>query len=166
MTSIDQTEARLNTHEEVCALRYESICARLKRLESLGRSNISDNIRFLKPFGFLDYVYLQMNAKCVISDSGTICEESSILNFPAITVRNAIERPEAMDTGSIVVTGLDPQIIVDAVKLPTHPHSRQPPVCVPADYQIDNTSHRVVKLILGLAKLSNTWNGIQYNDLK
>lgn len=135
------------------------------RLEKLGKKDISENIRFLKPFGFLDYVNLQMNAKCVISDSGTICEESSILNFPAITVRNAIERPEAMDTGSIVVTGLDAKVIVDAVKLQTSQDMLAQPVCIPDDYRIDNTSHRVIKLILGLAKLSNIWNGIKYNDL-
>lgn len=136
-----------------------------KRLESLARKNISDNIKFMKPFGFFDYVNLQMNAKCVISDSGTICEESSILNFPAITVRNAIERPEAMDTGSIVVTGVDPDVIIEAIRLQTSKDMTSREIFVPDDYKIDNTSHRVVKLILGTAKLSNLWNGIKYNDL-
>ncbi|MBC8481741.1 MAG: UDP-N-acetylglucosamine 2-epimerase (non-hydrolyzing) [Planctomycetes bacterium] len=136
-----------------------------KRLESLGRKKISDKIRFLKPFGFLDYVKLQMQACCVISDSGTICEESSMLNFPAITVRNAIERPEAMDTGSIIVTGLDPDVIVDAIKMQTSQYIRQREVFVPDDYKIENTSERVVKLILGTAKLSNLWNGIKQRDL-
>ncbi|HPS55309.1 MAG TPA: UDP-N-acetylglucosamine 2-epimerase (non-hydrolyzing), partial [Sedimentisphaerales bacterium] len=79
-----------------------------KRLESLGRKDISDMIHFMKPFGFFDYVKLQMQAKCVISDSGTICEESSMLNFPAITVRNAIERPEAMEEASVMMVGLNP----------------------------------------------------------
>ena len=136
-----------------------------KRLETLGKKDISKNIKFMKPFGFLGYVKLQMNAKCVISDSGTICEESSILNFPAITVRNAIERPEAMDTGSIVVTGVDPDVIVEAIKLQTSKDITSREVFVPDDYKIDNTSHRVVKLILGTAKLSNLWNGIKQNDL-
>ena len=136
-----------------------------KRLESLGRKNISDMIRFMKPFGFFDYVKLQMQAKCVISDSGTICEESSMLNFPAITVRNAIERPEAMDTGSIIVTGLDPETVVNAVKMQTSVHILSKPVQIPDDYKVENTSQRVVKLILGTAKLSNMWNGIKYNDL-
>ena len=135
-----------------------------KRLQSLGRS-VSDKVRFLKPFGFLDYVNLQMNARCVISDSGTICEESSVLNFPAITCRNAIERPEAMDTGSIVVTGLDPETILAAIRLQTSSDVLERDVVIPADYQIDNTSHRVVKLILGTAKLSNVWSGIKLNDL-
>ncbi len=136
-----------------------------KRLETLGRK-VSDKIQFMKPFGFLDYVFLQMNAKCVISDSGTICEESSILNFPAITCRNAIERPEAMDTGSIVVTGLDPDVILNAVKLQTSDSIMSRDVEVPDDYKIDNTSHRVVKLIIGTAHLSNMWNGIKQNDLQ
>ena len=136
-----------------------------KRLESLGRKDISDMIHFMKPFGFFDYVKLQMQAKCVISDSGTICEESSMLNFPAITVRNAIERPEAMDTGSIIVTGLDPETVVNAVKMQTSAHILSKPVTIPDDYKIENTSERVVKLIIGTAKLSNMWNGIKYNDL-
>ncbi len=136
-----------------------------KRLEALGKK-VSEKIQFMKPFGFLDYVNLQMNAKCVISDSGTICEESSVLNFPAITCRNAIERPEAMDTGSIVVTGLEPEVILSAVKLQTSESITAREVEVPADYQIDNTSHRVVKLIVGTAGLSNMWNGIKKNDLR
>ena len=135
------------------------------RLEKLGRSDISDKIQFMKPFGFLDYVNLQMNAACVISDSGTICEESSMLNFPAITCRNSIERPEAMDTGSIVVTGLDAEVMANAVRLQMSDDIRANPVSIPADYQIENTSERVVKLILGTAKLSNQWDGIKYNDL-
>ena len=136
-----------------------------KRLDTLGKKGLSPNIRFLKPFGFLDYVYLQMNAACTISDSGTICEESSILNFPAITVRNAIERPEAMDSGSIVVTGLDPQTILSAVKLQISDPVKKTPIHVPEDYRITNTSHRVVKLILGTSKLSHLWDNIRYNDL-
>ena len=136
-----------------------------KRLETFGYKDSNKNIRFLKPFGFLDYVKLQMNAACVLSDSGTICEESSILSFPAITVRNAMERPEAMDTGSIIMTGLDPEVILNAVRLQTSKEVLDHDVCVPDDYKIENTSHRVVKLILGTAKLSNLWNGIQPNDL-
>lgn len=135
-----------------------------KRLEVLGRKNISDTIHFAKPFGFLDYVKLQMNAACVLSDSGTICEESSILGFPAVTVRTAMERPEAMDTGSIILTGLDGEVIVKSVKTQMEMFRRQG-VCVPEDYKITNTSQRVLNIILGTAKLSNAWYGIKYNDL-
>ena len=119
----------------------------------------------MKPFGFLDYVNLQMNAACVLSDSGTICEESSMLDFPAVTVRCALERPEAMDTGTIVLTGLDAGVIVKAVEVQMAADIRAQGTCVPDDYRITNTSHRVLKIILGAAKLSNSWHGIQYNDL-
>lgn len=135
-----------------------------KRLETLGRKNISDKIRWMKPFGFLDYVNLQMNAACVLSDSGTICEESSMLGFPAVTVRTAMERPEAIDTGSIILTGLDTDVIVKSVKVQMA-EVRSKGLCVPADYQVTNTAQRVLNIILGTAKLSNTWHGIKYNDL-
>lgn len=136
-----------------------------KRLEKLGRTTTADKIRFMKPFGFLDYVNLQMHAACVLSDSGTICEESSILDFPAVTVRTALERPEAMDTGSIILTGLDRATIVHAVEVQMAADIRSKGMCVPLDYQVANTAHRVLKIILGTAKLSNPWSGIQHNDL-
>ncbi|HPI38930.1 MAG TPA: UDP-N-acetylglucosamine 2-epimerase (non-hydrolyzing), partial [Ignavibacteriaceae bacterium] len=104
-----------------------------KRIEELGRLAVSGketevspnhsrftihhSLEFLKPFGFFDYNKLQMNALCVLSDSGTINEESSILNFTAITVRNSMERPEGLDTGSIILTGLNTQIIIDSIRL-------------------------------------------------
>ena len=119
----------------------------------------------MKPFGFLDYVNLQMNAACVLSDSGTICEESSMLNFPAVTVRSAMERPEAVDTGSIILTGLDADVIVQSVRAQMSDDIIAKGMCVPQDYQVTNTSHRVLKIILGTAKISNRWHGIQYNDL-
>lgn len=136
-----------------------------KRLKSLGKIKLSKNIRFLKPFGFLDYVNLQMNAKCVVSDSGTICEESAILSFPAITVRNAIERPEAIDAGTIVMTGLDPGVIMAAVKLQISRDIKNTTYQIPSEYEITNTSQRVVKLIIGTAKLSHIWDNIKPNDL-
>ncbi len=136
-----------------------------KRLDSLCGKRVPRSIRFLKPFGFLDYVNLQMNSFCVISDSGTICEESAILGFPAITVRNSIERPEALDAGSIVMTGLEPQTIISAIRLQTATDIREMPTCVPMDYRIENTSHRVVKLILGTCKLSHIWDNIRISDL-
>jgi len=136
-----------------------------KRLEKLGRAAIADKVRFMKPFGFLDYVNLQMHAACVLSDSGTICEESSILDFPAVTVRTALERPEAMDTGSIILTGLNRATIVHAVEVQMATDIRSKGMCIPLDYQVANTAHRVLKIILGTAKLSNPWSGIQHNDL-
>jgi UDP-N-acetyl-L-fucosamine synthase len=130
-----------------------------KRLEALGIST-SATLRFMPPFGFLDYNQLQMHAKCVLSDSGSITEEASILDFPAVTLRTAMERPEGLDTGAIVLTGLDPDVIEAAVRLVVADHDagRHPPV--PADYQITNCAQRVVRLILGTSRLSNAWDGI------
>jgi UDP-N-acetylglucosamine 2-epimerase (non-hydrolysing) len=118
----------------------------------------------LKPFGFFDYNHLQMNAFCAISDSGTISEESSILSFPAITVRNAMERPEALDTGNIVLTGLNPETIVQAIKVVTEENASQCKHPIPAEYEVENVSTRVVKLIIGTAKLSYIWDGISSSE--
>jgi UDP-N-acetyl-L-fucosamine synthase len=133
-----------------------------KRLEEADGLVVDPLIQFLKPFGFLDYNCLQMNAKCVVSDSGTICEESSILNFPAVTIRQAIERPEAIDYGTIVLTGLESDIVLDSIRLVIREfesfggYSR---IC--PEYEIANTSWRVLKLVLGTAHLSNRWSGIE-----
>ena len=140
-----------------------------KRLDLLEEITLDPRVQYMKPFGFHDYNHLQMHARCAISDSGTIAEESSILDFPAITPRDAIERPEAMDTGNIIVTGLDPDAIASGVEAAIALHqdrraSGAAPI-IPADYQIDNTSDRVIKLVLGLSRLSNGWDGIRQHDL-
>ncbi|MGZ5441408.1 MAG: non-hydrolyzing UDP-N-acetylglucosamine 2-epimerase [Thermoanaerobaculia bacterium] len=134
------------------------------RLEALGSSFEREGIVFAKPFGFLDYNRLQKSAFCVLSDSGTITEESSLLGFPAVTVRRSMERPEGLDTGSIVLTGLDPDVIVQAVHSVTTfwRQGRVPPI--PDDYRVDNVSQRVVNLILGTARLSNHWEGLRRHD--
>lgn len=131
-----------------------------KRLEQLNFST-SKLINFLKPFGFIDYNYLQLKAKCAISDSGTISEESSILNFPAVTIRDSMERPEAIDAGTIIITGLIPDIVLDSVRLVIDEFKQQKgysQIC--PEYEIENTSWRVLKTIIGTAKLSNKWWGI------
>lgn len=115
-----------------------------KRLENLP-DGLKAGLIFHPPFGFNDYVKLQIEAKAVLSDSGTISEESSILGFPAITMRDFIERPEAIDTGSIVTAGLDPQSVLSALDLVIRLTRPRPPV----DYQITNTSARVVSFIIG-----------------
>ncbi len=138
------------------------------RLQNLEGVKFDDRIRDMKPFGFHDYNHLQMHAFCAISDSGTIAEESSILDFPAITPRDAIERPEALDTGNIVVTGLNKNTIIDAIdavtKIQASKVSDGIARTIPNDYEILNTSERVLKLILGTAKLSNGWDGIRMHD--
>ncbi len=132
-----------------------------KRLEQLPGMKMDPKIQFLKPFGFTDYVHLQMNALCTLSDSGTISEESSILNFPAISFRQSMERPEAQDAGTIILTGFETQVVMDSIKLVMKEFEQTGGYRkIADDYTIDNTSWRVVKLIAGNAKLSNLWNGI------
>ena len=134
-----------------------------KRIEALEGVEIDSRVQFLKPFGFFDYNALQQNARCAISDSGTISEESSMLNFPAVTIRQALERPEAMDAGTIILTGLDPEIVLDSVRLVIDEFEQNggkyEKIC--PEYQVPNTSWRVLKLILGTARLSNRWRGIE-----
>lgn len=117
-------------------------------------------IQFLKPFGFLDYVHLQQNAKCVLSDSGTISEESSMLSFPAISLRQSMERPEAQDAGTIILSGFDPDIVLSSVQSVIEEHRERTYKTIASDYTITDTSWRVLKLILGNTKLSNKWWGI------
>ena len=117
-------------------------------------------IHFLKPFGFLDFVHLQQNAKCVLSDSGTISEESAILSFPAISLRQSMERPEAQDAGTIILTGFDPDIVLNSIETTIEEHKQRAYKNNVPDYSITDTSWRVLKLILGNTKLSNRWHGI------
>lgn len=131
------------------------------RLEKAGLTVVERDIRFLKPFGFLDYNKLQMNAFCAVSDSGTISEESAILDFPAVTIRKSLERPEALDAGSIVLTGLDPETLVSAIKIATTERSAFPTREIPQEYRVENTSLRVVKLIVGTAKLAHRWRNME-----
>jgi len=129
-----------------------------KRLEALGQS-VEGDIRWLEPFGFHDYNHLQLRAACVLSDSGTIAEESSILGFPAITLRDSIERPEALDSGSIMMTGLDP----DDVELAVRVAIADGPVTssLPAGYEVADTSNRVVRFIVSTASRHHAWAGIR-----
>jgi len=138
-----------------------------KRIEALKKLKVDSskliankNIKFLKPFGFLDYVSLQMNAACTISDSGTISEESAILNFPAISLRESMERPEAQDSGTIILTGFNNSTVLDSIDLSIKQNVLNTKFEIPSDYRITNTSMRVLKLIVGLTNLSNKWAGI------
>lgn len=131
-----------------------------KRIDSLSGVKFHTGIQFLKPFGFFDYNYLQENSFCAVSDSGTISEESAILGFPAVTIRNSMERPEALDSGNVILTGLDPETVVQAVRLVTEQRLLKKVPNIPMDYDVDDVSQRVVKLILGTAKLSHVWDGV------
>ena len=134
------------------------------RLDKLNNAQIDERINFLKPFGFFDYLNLQQNSLIVISDSGTISEESSILNFPAITIRKSMERPESIDTGSIILTGLDKEVVLKSIDVVLDQQNQELANEVPAEYQVTNTSWRILKLILGTANLSNSWNSIEKID--
>lgn len=130
-----------------------------KRLEAVDYTEMNPLIQFLKPFGFTDYVRLQMNALCTISDSGTISEESAILNFPAISIRNSMERPEAQDFGSIILTGFNQDIVLNSIEVVIK-EGKQKNIPIPHEYTVPNTSWRVLKLIQGLSGLTNKWDGI------
>jgi len=133
-----------------------------KRLEELGEIAGSADLMFMEPFGFHDYNKLQMDAACVLSDSGTISEESSILGFAAITLRDSIERPEALDAGTISMTGLDADDVVRAVSV-VKGLSKEQLVArsVPAGYEIADASSRVVNFILSTAKRHHQWAGLR-----
>lgn len=130
-----------------------------KRLEALNTGLDLTGIDFLEPFGFHDYNKLQIEAACVLSDSGTISEESSILGFPAITLRDSIERPEALDSGSIIMTGLNVEDVVRGVGIAI----ADGPVSSshPAGYEINDTSNRVVRFISSTAGRHHQWAGIR-----
>ncbi|MFB9236882.1 non-hydrolyzing UDP-N-acetylglucosamine 2-epimerase [Plantactinospora siamensis] len=132
-----------------------------KRLEALAPEPTSlEGISFHEPFGLLDYVRLQSQARCTLSDSGTISEEAAILGFPAVTLRDSIERPEALDAGTIIMTGLDPAGVVEAVAVAVR-QARVEGVPCPADYLVPDTSRRVVDFILSTVRQHHSWAGIR-----
>ncbi|MEN8132665.1 MAG: UDP-N-acetylglucosamine 2-epimerase (non-hydrolyzing) [Pseudomonadota bacterium] len=126
------------------------------RLESLGGVFDSPLISFMKPFGFLDYIKLQISAFCVLSDSGTITEEASLLNLPAITIRNAHERPEGMDEGTLVMSGLKSDRILEAVAMVTSQHNRsERSIPVVRDYQKPSVSKQIARIVLSYTDYIN-----------
>ena len=120
------------------------------KLENLNRKNLDSKINFLKPMGFFDYNKLQKTAYCVISDSGTITEESSILNVPAITIRQAHERPEGMDEGVLIMTGLDSKRVIQSIDVivSQYNYKKERIIKLVKDYDVDNFSIKVVRIIL------------------
>jgi UDP-N-acetylglucosamine 2-epimerase (non-hydrolysing) len=127
-----------------------------KRLEDKGLVDLDSRIQFLKPLGFPDYVKLQMNAACVISDSGTITEESSILNFPAVTIRQAHERPEGMDEGTLIMCGLEAETVIKAIEVVmTQFAENNERFKVVKDYDVDNVSQKVLRIILSYTDYVN-----------
>ncbi|MET8063718.1 non-hydrolyzing UDP-N-acetylglucosamine 2-epimerase [Micromonospora sp. NPDC005686] len=132
-----------------------------KRLEALALDpTVLEGIAFHEPFGLIDYVCLQRQARCTLSDSGTVSEEAAILGFPAVTLRDSIERPEALDAGGIVMTGLDPAGVVEAVRVVVDQVTAEGVPC-PADYRVADTSRRVVDFILSTVRRHHDWAGIR-----
>jgi UDP-N-acetylglucosamine 2-epimerase (non-hydrolysing) len=130
------------------------------KLEKIGFINSNPKIKFMKPFGFIEYIKLQQNAYCVISDSGTITEESSILNFPAITIRETHERPEGMDRGTLIMSGLDKDSILSAIDIVVSQYSNNNNIIQPIpDYSEDNVSQKMVRIIQSYVGYvnRNTW---------
>jgi UDP-N-acetylglucosamine 2-epimerase len=117
-----------------------------KKLEVLGRKNFDSNIEFMKPMGFFDFNKLQLSSFCVISDSGTITEESSILKFPGIMIRQAHERPEGMDAGVVIMSGLSEKRVIESIDIAVaqKAYGETPAI---ADYQSDQVSLQVLKII-------------------
>ncbi len=127
-----------------------------KKLEAMGFINSNPMIEFMKPFGFLEYVKLQQNAFCVISDSGTITEESSILRFPAITIRQAHERPEGMDEGALIMSGLNKERILESIDIVTSQFAENnSSIHLIPDYMANNVSKKVVRIILSYTDYVN-----------
>lgn len=127
-----------------------------QKLEQMGIEHTDSRIQFLKPFGFLDYIKLQMQAYCILSDSGTITEEASLLNLPAITLREAHERPEGMDEGTLIMSNLKPHNVLDAIRVvttlkkqPDYKHSKVP------DYQGGQVSQKILKIVLSYKEYVN-----------
>ena len=118
-----------------------------KKLEDLSYKNTKKYIKFSKPYGFHEYNSLQLNAFCILSDSGTITEEASILNLPAITIRQAHERPEGMDETSILMSDLTKDKVLQAINLVTNHHKNKYQFKIVADYDVDNVSKKVVRII-------------------
>jgi UDP-N-acetylglucosamine 2-epimerase len=162
--NIDSPENMLNMVETLNALAevygYPIIISThprtKKRLDAMELGQLNPLIQFLKPFGFCDYIKLQMESLCVVSDSGTITEEASLLNLPAITIRNAHERPEGMDVGTLIMSGLKKERVLDAVHVIVAQHDKDKPVMHPVqDYEAGPVSKQLLRVVLSYVDYIN-----------
>jgi UDP-N-acetylglucosamine 2-epimerase (non-hydrolysing) len=139
-----------------CPIIFSTHPRTRKRLEDRGDDGLDSRIQFLKPLGFFEYVKLQMNARCVISDSGTITEESTILDFPAVTIRQAHERPEAMHEGTLIMCGLQADRVMESIEVVIAQHTAgQRQFRMVPDYDTDNVSKKVLRIILSYTDYVN-----------
>jgi UDP-N-acetylglucosamine 2-epimerase (non-hydrolysing) len=116
------------------------------KMEKFGIKVTNNNIRMMEPFGFFDFIALEKNARCVISDSGTVQEETCILHVPAVTIRDVTERPETLECGSNILAGVEPERMLDSIKtMLQRPPNWQPP----PEYLAEDVSTRVLKIVLG-----------------
>ena len=122
--------------------------ARLKKLLKSSKISLDSNIKFMKPFGLFDYIKLQMMAKCVLSDSGTITEEASLLDFPAVTIRQSHERPEGMDSGVLIMSGLDPDRVLQSIDITIKQHESRKFHPKVEDYEKEEVSQKVLKIVV------------------
>lgn len=131
------------------------------RLRSQMKENKEDMnplVQFCEPFGFFDYIKLQTNARLVISDSGSLAEESAILNFPGITIRDSMERPEALESGVLILSGTNPCDVLEAMEVSEQSQKSLSP---PSDYFIPDTSNRVIRIISSTINQHSFWSGIR-----
>jgi UDP-N-acetylglucosamine 2-epimerase (non-hydrolysing) len=126
-----------------------------KKIEQNATFFKDDNIYFLKPFGFFDYVKLETNSFCVLSDSGTITEEASILKFPAVTLRQAHERPEGMDEGTLIMTEINSESIINAINIVTNQAKEGFELKTVSDYESKNVSQKAVRIIVSYIEYVN-----------
>ena len=127
------------------------------KLSALSQDDLGEII-FHEPFGYLDYNKLQENAYCVVSDSGTISEESSIAGFPGVSLRDSIERPEALETGSTILAGLDVSTLLDSVRLAIKGLASTQ---IPEGYEVQDFSERVLRFLVSTAKKHHSWAGVR-----
>lgn len=133
-----------------------SVHPRTKKKIETSNIKFDKLIQFCKPFGLFDYLKLQTNAFCVLSDSGTITEESSILGFPAVMMRNSHERPEGMDEGTVIMCGLFPEKVMKAIEVTVSQYrENHSPFKIIEDFDVDNVSKKVVKIILSYTDYVN-----------
>lgn len=126
------------------------------RLEEFGINKLDQRIQFLSPFGFFDYIKLQMNAFCILSDSGTITEEASLLNLPAITIRDTHERPEGMDEGTLIMSGIKAEGVLNAVRVIAQTHNKHgQSIRTVADYEGGSVSEKILKVVLSYTHFIN-----------